>query len=144
MIFNLEGFLNRNISWRSRYYRTLNSRSYIDGTVLLLATLSRENPRKPGISVLLIYTSATVEALDLDTRKWPHRCNDGDCFHELVCVFVLDVLGTGSYETSPPLMSYRGADERYFHIALFPKLHALHCDANRCPSFAHVCIGTSV
>jgi hypothetical protein len=72
------------------------------------------------------------------------RCNDGDFFHQLVCVLVLDVLGTGSYETSPPLMSYRGTDERYFTIALFPELHALHGDADRCPSIAHVCIGTSV
>jgi hypothetical protein len=31
-----------------------------------------------------------------------------------------------------------------FHIALFPELHALHCDADRCPSFAHVCIGANV
>lgn len=29
----------------SRYHRTLDSRSYIDGTILVLATLSRENPR---------------------------------------------------------------------------------------------------
>ena len=76
-----------------------------------MATLSRENPRKPGISVLLVYTSPAVEALDLETRKWPHRCNDGDLFHELVCVLGLDVLGTGSHETSSPLLSYRGSDE---------------------------------
>jgi len=41
-------------------------------------------------------------------------------------------------------MSYRGSDERYSTIALFPELHALHCDADSCPSFAHVCIGTGV
>jgi len=111
--FSLEAFLNLHISWRSRYHRTLNSRSYIDRTILLLATLSRENPRKPGISFLLVYTSPAVEALDLETRKWPHRFNDGDLFHEHVCVLGLDVLGTGSYEIGPPLMSYRDADERY-------------------------------
>jgi hypothetical protein len=115
--FSLQAFLNRDISCRSRYHRTLDSRSYIYGTVLLLATLSRENPRQPGISVFLVYTSSAIEALDLDTRKWPHRCNDGDCFHELVCVLVLDVLGTGSYETCPPLflplVSYPVADDRY-------------------------------
>jgi hypothetical protein len=104
-------FLNRNISWRSRYHRTLDPRSYIDGAILLLATLSRENPRQPRISVLHVNTSPAVETLNLDTRKWPHFCNDGDFFHELVCVLVLDVLGTGSYETSHLLMSYRVADE---------------------------------
>ena len=30
------------------------------------------------------------------------------------------------------------------HIALFPELHALHRDADRCPSSAHVCIGDIV
>ena len=109
-----------------------------------MATLSRENPRQPRISVLLVYTSPVVEALDLDTRKRSHRCNDRDFFHELVCVLVLDVLGTGSYETSLPLMSYRVADERYSTIALFPELHALHGDADHRPSFAHVRIGTGV
>ena len=96
VFFNSQSFFNRNISCHSRYHRTLDSGSCINWTIPLLATLSREHPRKPRISVLFVYTSPTVEALDLDPCKWTHRCNSHDWFHKLGCVRFLVFLGTGS------------------------------------------------